>query len=71
MDEPGDVIAVALAGSALAASAILVRRGQRPISTCVRTTPALRAVAVFLLAHVVFTLPHDPLSAIGRRISRA
>jgi hypothetical protein len=68
-DEPGDVIALALGSVGLGASVVLVRNGLRPVSTCIRTTTPLRIIAAGLLIHVVFRVPFDPLTAIGRRLS--
>lgn len=64
--EAGEVIALGLGTVGLSASAVLVRRGLRPVSTCIRTSWPLRVTAGLLLAHVVFRVPFDPLTLIGR-----
>jgi hypothetical protein len=68
---PGEWIAVALLAVGLGSSAVLCRLGHAPVSSCIRGKRLLRVTAVMLAAHVAFTLPWDPLRAIGRRLSPA
>jgi hypothetical protein len=67
---PGNWAAVGLVGSALAIDVVLIRRGEDPISTCVRTSRIGKAATALLAAHLVATIPNDPLTAIADRITR-
>jgi hypothetical protein len=67
---PGNWAACGLVGSALAIDVALIRNGQDPISTCVRTSRIGKAVTALLAAHLVATLPHDPLTWAAGRITR-
>lgn len=64
------MIALGLGCAGLSASTLLVRKGLRPVSTCIRTSWPLRLVAGALLVHVVFRVPFDPLSALGARLAK-
>lgn len=68
--EPGELVALSLGAAGLCSSVVLVRKGLRPTSSCIRSSWPLRLAAGFLLAHVVFTLPFDPLRWVGSHISR-
>lgn len=54
----------------LAADLPLIRRGLPPISTATRQSRAARAIAAGLALHLIFEIPHDPLTALGRRVER-
>jgi hypothetical protein len=67
---PGNWAAVGLVGSALAIDVVLIRRGEDPISTCVRTSRIGKATTAVLAAHLIATIPGDPLTALADRITR-
>jgi hypothetical protein len=67
---PGNWAACGLVGTALAIDVALIRRGHDPISTCVRTSRIGKATAALLAAHLVATIPHDPLSWAADQITR-
>lgn len=62
--------AAGLVATALAIDVLLIRRGHLPISSAVRQSRAARAVAAGLCAHLLFSIPHDPLSSLGRLVER-
>lgn len=59
-------VAGGLVAAALAADVVLIRRGHLPVSTAVRQSKAARAIAAGLACHLLFSIPHDPLSSLGR-----
>lgn len=69
--KPGDWVALGLLAEALALDLLLIRRGHDPISTCVRRSFLAKAVTLGLAAHLVASIPHDPLSWIGRRLTKS
>lgn len=68
---PGEVVALGLVAEALVLDVVLIRRGHDPISTCVRGAFLARAVTVAIAVHLCAHVPHDPLSALGRRLTRS
>lgn len=69
--KPGEVVAAGLLATGLSASAVLVALGHDPVSTCVRSSWPLRITALVIFTHMVFRIPHDPLTWVGRRLSPA
>lgn len=69
--EAGEVVALGLGAVGLCSSAVLVRKGLRPTSTCVRTSWPLRLFFGYLLLHMVIRIPGDPLTWIGKRLVKA
>jgi hypothetical protein len=67
---PGNWAACGLVGAALVVDVALLRKGHDPISTCVRTSRVGKVATAALAAHLVATLPHDPLTAVANRITR-
>jgi hypothetical protein len=66
---PGNWAACGLVGTALVLDVVLIRRGHDPISTCVRTSRVGKAATAVLAAHLVATIPGDPLSWAANRIT--
>lgn len=67
---PGDWVAAGLVAAALGIDVVLIRRSHDPISTCVRRSRTAKAITLCLAAHLVATVPGDPLTALGRRLTR-
>jgi hypothetical protein len=69
---PVDRIALAalagVAGGVAAVDVVLIRTGHIPLSSAIRRSVSLRLVAVALAAHLVLTLPFDPLTWLCRRL---
>lgn len=65
MRRPGELAAVILLGVGVTTSAVLCATGHDSICTCVRSNRVLRAVALGVVVHAAFNLPHDPLRWIG------
>lgn len=67
---PGDVAAVVLVAEALLIDVVLVRRERDTISTCIRRSWAAKALTLAVCAHLLFSLPHDPLRWAAGKIAR-
>lgn len=68
--EPGEWVAVSAVAAVLVADVALIRRGHRPVSECVRSNAHSRRLVRALSAHLVDTVPHDPLTMAGRYLER-
>jgi hypothetical protein len=66
---PGEVVALGMLAGALAADVVLIHLCHEPISTCVRRSTVGRVVVAALAAHLCFSIPNDPLTWAGRRLS--
>lgn len=67
---PGDWVAICLVAEAFAIDAVLIRGKQDTISSCVRSTLIGRIVVVTLGAHLLATLPFDPITRSGEWLER-
>jgi hypothetical protein len=67
---PGNWAACGLVGAALVADVALLKTGQDPISSCVRTSRVGKVATALLAAHLLATIPHDPLTTVANRITR-
>lgn len=68
--EPGEWVALGLVAEALIADVVLIRRGHRPVSECVRTNAHSRRLVRALASHLTDTVPLDPLTMLGRWLER-
>lgn len=68
--EPGEWVALAAVTGVLTADVVLIRRGHRPVSECVRTNAHTRRLVRALSAHLTDTVPLDPLTMAGRWLER-
>lgn len=67
---PGDWVAVGLVAEALVLDVVLIRGGHDTIPSCVRRSFLAQCVTAYLAAHLLSTLPNDPLSRLGDRLGR-
>ena len=67
---PANWAACGLVGTALAVDVALLRKGHDPISTCVRTSRIGKAATLLLAAHLIATIPNDPLSLAADWVTR-
>lgn len=68
--EPGEWVAITAVAGVLAADVVLIRRGHKPVSECVRMNAHSRRVVRFLAGHLTDSIPLDPLTMAGRYLER-
>lgn len=68
--EPGEWVALTAVAGVLLADVVLIRRGHRPVSECVRRNAHARRAVRFLAGHLTDSIPMDPLSMAGRWLER-
>lgn len=68
--EPGEWVALAAVAEVLVADVVLIRRGHKPVSECIRSNAHTRRIVRFLSAHLTDTVPLDVLTMAGRWLER-
>lgn len=69
--EPAEVAWAGILATVAAVDVALLRADHLPLSTVCRRSKLGRAAVVLLAAHLIASIPGDPFTLLGRRITRA